>query len=457
MKNKLLLALTTVALSGCGTLTRDFVDPSNNIPRDLKPLQMPQNPLLAVEPVNEVSQSLIATSLSVNPLEVSEPLPDFKINNLAIADASISDVMKLINTVHPISYSIDRTIDGLLAQGNTLTGEKLSGSFQEIMNNLSNSMGFYYKYNKGTLYIQPEMQFVITIPPSLDLLEGSANTISNLGGRNINTNKSSNVLSFTATKPVYNLVANYINYIKETRSVISYDTWIYEVKLSDSRETGIQWNKFGWGSGANAANLTGSSGMTASTPLGLSLIFSKGNFSMDALVQFLQTQGNLKTVSQPKLAVLNGEKGTIKAGRKITYISQVTQTPGVNGAPPTSTATTSNLQLGTDLTLTPNIDDGTIYSKIELKVDDLNQLAVNNVFGSQITLPDTISREINTTIRARPGDTILLGGVSTSRDLNDRQGLPIGSTALTNHVNLTNEKSELVIVLKPQIIKFKGL
>jgi MSHA biogenesis protein MshL len=299
------------------------------------------------------------------------------------------------------------------------------------------------------------MQFILTIPPVLDLLDSSGATISNLGGRNVNLNKSSGTISFTATKTAYNAINNYIRYIKETRSVVSYDTWIYEVTLNDSQESGIQWNKFGYTSGANSANLSGNSATQASSPLGLSLIFGAGKFNMDVLVQFLQSQGNLKTLSQPKIAVLSGSKGTIKAGRKITYVSQVGQS--TVGTTLTSSASTATLQLGTDLTLTADVDDGTVYTKIDLKVDDLNQLSVNNILGSQITLPDTITREINTTVRARPGDVILLGGVSTSRDTDNGDGIPLGGNALTTHKNTQSQRSELVIILKPQIIKFKGL
>lgn len=456
MKNTLLFAAIGFVLAGCSTLTRDFPDPSNNIPSSLKKIEVPKNSLENIEPINEVAQALITQPLFISPLVVSEEVPNFRIDKLALADASIGDALTLINTIHPISFTIDRTVDGLQAQGNTFSADNISGSFKEVLNNLSNSMGFFYTYRNGNLYIQPDMQFILTLPPVSNLLESSSSTLSNLGARNVNLNKGSGVISFTATKPVYNLVNNYIKYIKDTRSVVTYDAWIYEVTLNDTKETGIQWNKFSYGTDAKSAAFSGATGMQTNVPLGLSLIFSQGKFNLDALVQFLQTQGNLKTLQQPKLAILNGEKGVIKAGRKITYISQVTQTTSGNNNL-TNSATTATLQLGTDLTLTPNIDDGTVYSTIELKVDDLNQLVVNNVFGSQITLPDTITREINTTIRSRPGDTILLGGVSTSRDLNNREGLPVGQNALTNHVNLKNEKSELVIILKPQVIKFKGL
>lgn len=460
MKKTILALMAGSLLVGCGSLPRDYVDPTANIPKELKKIEVPLDPSLSKfeNPINEVSQTpIVANSFNLTQLEVSEELPNFKINNLNLSNASISDALSLINTIQPVSFTIDRTLDGLQAQGNTFSADQLSGSFADILERLSTSMGFFYTYRNNSLHIQPEMQFILNLPPVNSLMESSVATLNTLGARNVNLSKGANMISFTATRPVFKLVNNYLDYIKNTRSVIAYDTWIYEVALNDTKELGIQWNKFSYGTGANVASLSGPSGMQSSSPLGLSLIFSAGKFSLDALVQFLQTQGNLKTVSQPKLAVLNGEKGTIKAGRKITYISQITQTQGTAATPSTSSATTATLQLGTDLTLTPNIDDGTIYSTIELKVDDLNQLTMSNVFGSQIALPDTITREILTTIRSRPGDTILLGGVSTTREINNKDGIPAGSTAITNHSNVTSQKSELVIILKPQIIKFKGL
>lgn len=454
MKKTILASL--LILTGCGTLPRDAVDANSHIPKEVTKIEMPPTRYADVpEPVSEINQSLISKSLTIAPLDFSEPLPDFQIRNLSLSDASISDALTLINTVRPISFTVDRTIDGQLAQGSTFSADNLTGSFKDVLNSLSNSMGFFYSYRNNTLFVQPDQQFILTIPPVLDLLDSSANTITNLGGRNVNLNKPSGTISFTATKSAYNAINNYIRYIKETRSVVSYDTWIYEVTLNDTKEAGIQWNKFGFTSGENSAGLTGTAATQAASPLGLSLIFGAGKFNMDVLVQFLQTQGNLKTLSQPKIAVLSGGKGTIKAGRKITYVSQVGQS--TVGTTLTSSATTATLQLGTDLTLTADVDDGTVYTKIDLKVDDLNQLSVNNILGSQITLPDTITREINTTVRARPGDVILLGGVSTTRDVDNGDGIPLGKNALTTRTNTQSQRSELVIILKPQIIKFKGL
>lgn len=459
MKKTIIATFIGLLLTGCGTLTRPFNNPVENIPKNINKIIIPEQTYSATNnSINEVEQAAINGTISISALDINDKIPNFQIKNLSLSDASISDALNLISTAYPLSFTIDRTIDGLQAQGGSFSGENISGSLQEVLDKLSNSMGFFYTYHNNSLQIKPDMQFILTIPPVASLMDSTSATLTTLGARNVNLAKGSNMITFTATKPVYNLVNNYVRYIKENRSVITYDTWIYEVGLTDSKESGIQWNKFSYGGTANAANLTGSPSMQAAQPLGLSLIFSAGKFSMDALVQFLQTQGNLKTVSQPKLAVLNGEKGIIKAGRKITYVSQVSQSQGTAATPTTSSATTATVQLGTDLTLMPTIDDGTVYSNIILKVDDLNALNLSTVFGSQIALPDTITREISTTIRSRPGDTIVLGGVSTTRETNNREGIPTpGENILSNHVNLNSQKSELVIILKPQIIKFKGL
>lgn len=457
MKKQLTLSLITLLLAGCGNLIR----PPEVIPEGLKntgiPIENPINSLAA--PFDEIDSSAlnVEKTLEISPLEASDPLPNFRVDNLNLSDASIAEALTLISSVHNFSFTIDRTVDGQLAQGNSFSADNISGTFEEVLNKLANSMGFFYYYKNNTLVIRPDMQFILTAPPVADLLINSALTISNLGGRSVSLNKSSGTISFMATKTAYTAIKNYMNYVKETRMVISYDTWIYEVSLTDNNETGIQWNKFGQNlGGTKSVGLVGSSLMQATSPFGMNLVYNGSKFNLDLLVSFLKTQGNLKTLSQPKIAVLNGSKGKIKAGRKITYISQVGQS--TVGSTVSSSATTADLQLGTDLTLTANFSDGTIYTTIELKVDDLNELVVNNILGSQITLPDTINREMNTTVRSRPGDVILLGGVTTTREQDNGDGVPLGSkNMLQLHNNKQLQKSELVIILKPRVIKFKGI
>ena len=69
--------------------------------------------------------------------------------------------------------------------------------------------------------------------------------------------------------------------------------------------------------------------------------------------------------------------------------------------------------------------------------------------GTDLTLPQTADREVRTSIRARPGDIILLGGITVSKDSIDVSN---GITASTK--NGDSSRSELVIALKPKVVRF---
>jgi type II secretory pathway component GspD/PulD (secretin) len=389
----------------------------------------------------------------------SDPLPVFQVDEVSLASASIHDALRMIVGRNRVSYSIARAMDGSPSQFGTVTAYQLGGSFSQVLESLSRSMGFFYTYREGVLEITPEAQFFFTLPPVEDAFGGIQATLQAMGARGISLDKGARAVSFRASRPVVEAVRGYLDYIRENRAIVTYDAWIYEVILADTNNGGVAWNKFRVGVdnnyGGNSANISG----TAAQPtegLGISLVYNSRYFNLDLFVKFLRSQGTLRTLSQPKLALLSGTKGQIKAGRKVVYVSQVGQTStGIT----TSTSTqTAELQTGVDMTLTTNVDEGTIFTEVKLKADELNQFNVFTALGTQLQLPDTSAREIATTVRSRAGDVVLLGGITVAREQNDRSGFPLFGAAniLPTAFNASIQRSELVIVLRPRIIRFSG-
>jgi type II secretory pathway component GspD/PulD (secretin) len=64
-------------------------------------------------------------------------------------------------------------------------------------------------------------------------------------------------------------------------------------------------------------------------------------------------------------------------------------------------------------------------------------------------MPVTTDRKLKTNVRARPGDLILLGGLTIDTDKDNTQN-GIGGTSQTK----STAKSEIVLALKPRIVKF---
>ncbi|MCD8492404.1 MAG: type II and III secretion system protein, partial [Geovibrio sp.] len=70
-------------------------------------------------------------------------------------------------------------------------------------------------------------------------------------------------------------------------------------------------------------------------------------------------------------------------------------------------------------------------------------------------MPITTTRSLTTTVRARPGDTILMAGINQSRDEADYESLPlVGSKDFATGKDTNVERTEIVIIMTPRVIRF---
>jgi len=99
--------------------------------------------------------------------------------------------------------------------------------------------------------------------------------------------------------------------------------------------------------------------------VGSSSVFSKSVFNVAGFLNFLATQGNVNSISNPKITTLNNKQAVIRIGKTIHY-SLIPQFREVN-------VTTSNLKglldssidVGLVLNIVPEIsEDGKIILKI---------------------------------------------------------------------------------------------
>ncbi|MEY3201691.1 MAG: hypothetical protein RIR70_1241 [Pseudomonadota bacterium] len=466
--------VVSLSLPGCHTLTRDPRDPV--VPKQPERMKTVTDDGTDAELQLETEFSARDAFL-LRPTNESDPLPNIELNNISITESGVYDAVQAIAKIARLGLSIEGGAKGMERYGATATFG-LSGSLPDVMERLSNSLGFFYSVNNGILTIVPEEQFVIEMPPSLheDNLAGITNTLQYLGARDIFLDRLNRSLTFRANKKALAGVSAYVQRVRQTRSLLLFDVHVYQVDLSDSKESGIQWNRFAFsdaasGSGSATTGTTGTGlgagatvgGTTTTTAtaaansttfarsggFGVGAVLSGPKFNIDALVNFLRTQGTVKNISQPRMALLTGSKGSLRVGQATTYVSKV----GTNVSANLNQVTveTQNLQTGFELTLFGEEHDGTIYTRVQMTLSDLVKFNRFTALGTDLTLPQTADREVRTAIRARPGDTILLGGITVSKDSIDVSN---GITASTR--NGDTSRSELVIALKPKIVRFNA-
>lgn len=250
---------------------------------------------------------------------------------------------------------------------------------------------------------------------------------------------------------------------------------ILEVSLNEGYEQGVDWSGL-------SASWDGNKGITgggslldspiASTPNqifralggGAGFTISDGNFNV--AVSLLKTQGDVNTLSSPRVTATNNQKAVIKVGTDeyfVTNASTTTTTSG-NSAP----IVTPNVELtpffsGIALDVTPQIDEaGRVLLHIHPSVIDTEEQnkTINVCTADPLVLPLAKSaiRESDTVVQANNGDIIVIGGLMKT----DKQeivskvpllgDIPWVGEAFTNRREST-KKVELVILLKPTVVE----
>lgn len=402
---------------------------------------------------------------SVLPEGARRPLPDISVQDLSLTEAGLQDALQMVLSGSNISLGVE---GGRAAfektRGVALT--RLSGSFSSVLDQMAQSMGFFWSFDGRLLSIESERPFVMSLPPSVDAeaFTGMATTIRWLGAQDVYLDKTLRTVSFKAGSRSLERIEQYMASVRDTRSLLVYEVKIYQVDLSDSSEQGINWNSMagsslargkaigpttplGMATGDGALKDLASAAALTKSGAGLGAVIATPYFSVDALVAFLKTQGQVKTVSQPRLTMLNGGQGMIRVGQSTTYLAKV----GSNLSSGISQVTveTKDLRTGVELKLRGDESENTVYTNIDLKFSELNVMTKSSVMGTELKLPTVDDRELSTSVRLPPGYTVLLGGIFLERDASQRD---IGAS--TNYQTGSVKRSELVVTLQPLIVRF---
>jgi len=134
-------------------------------------------------------------------------------------------------------------------------------------------------------------------------------------------NQEAGMLTVTGTKKQLNRVEKYVKSLMgRLHKEILLEAKIIEVMYTDDHTEGIDWTKF-------ELSINGSSDALHSriTDGTVTNTFKKPNylvgydFSMEGLISFLKTQGDVNIVSNPKVMTLNNQPAIINVGTEVNY------------------------------------------------------------------------------------------------------------------------------------------
>ena len=216
--------------------------------------------------------------------------------------------------------------------------------------------------------------------------------------------------------------------------------------------------------GQGSAAITPNNGVATDLGGVFSVAVDAGSFT--ALIELLETQGNVQVLSSPRVSTVNNQKAVIKVGQDEYFVTDVSVTT-VTG---TATSTTPDVTLtpffsGIALDVTPQIDRrGGVTLHIHPSVSEVEDQTKTFTIDDRVqTLPTAQStiRESDSIVYAYSGQIVVIGGLmqqTTGEELASTPVLgdvPFFGTAFRQTKQISR-KTELVILLKPLVIEGPG-
>jgi MSHA biogenesis protein MshL len=297
---------------------------------------------------------------------------------------------------------------------------------------------------------------------------------------NVFANKETGVLIARATSRQHEKIQEFIDRVMATaQRQVLIETTIVEVRLNDQYRQGINWSRALLGTQGFILSQAGSSSL-ASTAGALTISYLNPTSNLGNLlasVQLLETFGNVKVLSSPKLSVMNNQTASLKvADSRVFFTVQSVLTPGTanSQAFATFTTTPNSVSVGLTMSVTPQISDSdTVTINVRPSISRIigfardpnpnlaNPCGTNTSCGIESIanlIPEIQTREMETIIKVESGQTAVMGGlIQESIDKNTSE-VPLASRIpllgnLFQNRNDTTTKTELVIFLRPIVIK----
>jgi len=254
---------------------------------------------------------------------------------------------------------------------------------------------------------------------------------------------------------------------------ISIEAKIAEVSTSFAQNLGVLWGAgfqgswgsrdygvmMGSGSSGTVTNLPSGIGLTSSnvgvnfpsatavTSPAIGMVLGSSSMILDAQLSALESTGDGRIISSPKVTTLDNVQATIEQGEEIPYRSVDSD----------GNVSTEFKKATLKLEVTPNI---TPDGKISMKVKANNDYAdwAYKAVGTVTDNPPINTSSVDSTIVVSDGDTIVVGGVYKTTESETETGVPYLSKIpvlgwLFKYKTVNKTKKELLIFVTPRIIE----
>jgi general secretion pathway protein D len=246
------------------------------------------------------------------------------------------------------------------------------------------------------------------------------------------------------------------------RLQVAIEATVAEVTLTKELTYGVQYFLAGnqgsigglFGTAQAVAQTTAQSTLLSQLSPGLNLVLGTAA-QPRVILNALNSITDVKVLSSPSIVALDNQPALLEVGNEIPI---TTSTATLLNSATTPTVNTIEMRnTGVILKVLPHVNaNGTI----ELEIDqEISNVVNQNSNQQQASLTPTISeRHLHSTVSVTSGQTVLLGGLISDSDQKTKSAIPGLSDIqflgdLTGNTNATKTRSEIIIFIRPQLIR----
>ena len=237
-------------------------------------------------------------------------------------------------------------------------------------------------------------------------------------------------------------VSRLLNNLDRKRPQIMVDVKLVEIDRQKVKDLGFTWE------------VGGVTGAIAFGELSLGGTMERQDL-VEVTLNALTRENKAHLVGNPRILTLSGEKATITVGDRVPYRN----IQGVDEAGHVIPGGVEFLDVGVKLEVTPLLtEDQMILVEVKPEVSSSSEREYY-LAGQRYTDPQVKTRLAETTARLKSGETLVIGGLIRSEDIENITRIPIlGEIPLIGELfvlhNKTHEETELIIFITPHIIEY---
>jgi general secretion pathway protein D len=295
-------------------------------------------------------------------------------------------------------------------------------------------------------------------------LENAVGPTPILPGVRITADPVNNALLIYANQENYRIIERTLQQLDRPQLQVAIDATIAEVTLNDNLSYGVQFflksNNLGLPvNSGSIVNTASSANDVASSTTGalLSRVLPGFNFlagteaNPQIILNALHAVTDVKILSTPSLVVVNNQVATLQVGDSIPI---TTGTATVLSTSNTVVNTVDYRNTGVILNVAPRVNaNGNVLLDVEQEISNV----ADNANATTLT-PTVSERKVKSSIAVATGQTVLLAGLISETQNRGRSGIPgldqiPGIGALLSNNTGTAQRTELIIFIRPQIIR----